>query len=933
MSQVEVGLAHVAAGCNRVTGALHWGEQGLLAYGAHNALLIYHPEEARVLGTLLGHTDRVNCVRWLPPAALPPGQPAALASGGSDGSVRIWQWSPGTPGQPWRLAALLQAHAAPVTSLAVLPLPTGGLLLISTAGDGEAAVWECTPQFPTEAAEAAAAAAAAPPEQDSWRLRQRICLGHRLPGCAALAPLPADPGWLLLALGGVDSAVRLYLCPPGQGSQFEPVCQLGGHQDWIKGLAFAQMDDGKLLLASASQDKNVRVWAVQLQQPGHQPLDKAAAANGHSTEALSGTALLTRFAPKPLIRTAQNEYSATLEALLIGHEDWVHSVAWHPRVPRSSSGSDGNCSTAGAGGSSASAQSGGTSQPACLLSASMDRTMMIWRPDPATGLWMCEESVGDAGANHLGYYTGAWSPDGSGIAAHGFTGALHIWRRPHGDAAGSSAGGVETSDGEENGWLPQHGLGGHYGPVVDACWAADGACLLTVSTDQTARITTRLAGGHWCEVARPQVHGHDFAAVAALPALAVAPAGSGGCCQPGAQLERFLYASGSEEKVVRVFEAPRAFRDTLALARGRPVAPSSGGSGAPGGGGGAAALGALLPALGLSNKAVFEDEDAGPAAFNGGDAGSSLVPTGAAAYTEGPDMAPCAAPSAVAGPPLEEHLAQNTLWPEVHKLYGHGNELYCLAADPLGCYLASACRAQSADVAAVWLWDTSRWTGEALQPAHTLTVTQLAFSPDGRFLASASRDRSVAVFERQAGEGPGFRLAGRIKAHARIVWDLHWSPDSRLLATGARDGKVKVWSLAAAAAAPSGTCDAAALPAAPAATIDCGDSVHSVQFAPDCQHGSGAYHLAAGLEGGGLQLLRLAGTATANQAGQGQAEQLQQLQHELVWQAPLHERHAAAVRRLCWRREGEGEGSAARACLQLASCSHDHSLRVFSVTL
>jgi hypothetical protein len=41
--------------------------------------------------------------------------------------------------------------------------------------------------------------------------------------------------------------------------------------------------------------------------------------------------------------------------------------------------------------------------------------------------------------------------------------------------------------------------------VVDACWAADGACLLTVGEDQTARITTRLQGGHWCEIARPQV--------------------------------------------------------------------------------------------------------------------------------------------------------------------------------------------------------------------------------------------------------------------------------------------------------------------------------------------------------------------------------------------------------------------------------------------
>lgn len=228
---------------------------------------------------------------------------------------------------------------------------------------------------------------------------------------------------------------------------------------------------------------------------------------------------------------------------------------------------------------------------------------------------------------------------------------------------------------------------------MDACWAADGACLLTVSADQTARITTRMHGGHWCEIARPQVHGHDFAAVAALPA----GAGAGGqhpgaaaarqagnaaagpaaaACEEGRQ--RYLYASGSEEKVVRVFEAPRAFTDTLAMARGRP----DGGGGARG-----AVLGALLPALGLSNKAVYQEDgeegqqqQAGNRAAAGVGQSGGVAATGAAMYADGPDLAPHAAPSAVAGPPLEEHLCQNTLWPEVHKLYGHGNDLYCLAA-------------------------------------------------------------------------------------------------------------------------------------------------------------------------------------------------------------------------------------------------------------
>ena len=35
-------------------------------------------------------------------------------------------------------------------------------------------------------------------------------------------------------------------------------------------------------------------------------------------------------------------------------------------------------------------------------------------------------------------------------------------------------------------------------------WGLDGACLLTVSADQTARIFSDCRGA-WCEIARPQV--------------------------------------------------------------------------------------------------------------------------------------------------------------------------------------------------------------------------------------------------------------------------------------------------------------------------------------------------------------------------------------------------------------------------------------------
>ena len=63
-------------------------------------------------------------------------------------------------------------------------------------------------------------------------------------------------------------------------------------------------------------------------------------------------------------------------------------------------------------------------------------------------------------------------------------------------------------------------------------------------------------------------------------------------------------------------------------------------------------------------------------------------------------------------------------------------------------------QAQAAQFAAVWLWRIADWTpaGQPLE-AHSLTVTQMAFSSTGQYLLTVSRDRSFAVWERQpAGE-------------------------------------------------------------------------------------------------------------------------------------------------------------------------------------
>lgn len=55
-------------------------------------------------------------------------------------------------------------------------------------------------------------------------------------------------------------------------------------------------------------------------------------------------------------------------------------------------------------------------------------------------------------------------------------------------------------------------------------------------------------------------------------------------------------------------------------------------------------------------------------------------------------------------PPPEETLMQNTLWPEVQKLYGHGYEIFALAASCDGKYLASSCKSNNVEHAQVIVW-------------------------------------------------------------------------------------------------------------------------------------------------------------------------------------------------------------------------------------
>jgi len=255
-------------------------------------------------------------------------------------------------------------------------------------------------------------------------------------------------------------------------------------------------------------------------------------------------------------------------------------------------------------------------------------------------------------------------------------------------------------------------------------WDHSGRWLLSGSADLTTRLHAKWSAdqgekagaggvGGWRQLARPQVHGHIIACLAALPSPSSAPVSAGS----------LAFVSGADEKTLRVFDAPGTFLGTVARSL------------MPGDAAGVAALeaartaagdstGAQLPQLGLSNKALHAPSPGGVNPDTPGQIMEAAPSGSGGGGGDGKDVdddsVGSVIPSVLSAPPPEEVLAQATLWPEARKLYGHGNDLVCVAAHPLGTLVASASRAQSAGAAAVWVWDSALDWRQGLGPRALL---------------------------------------------------------------------------------------------------------------------------------------------------------------------------------------------------------------------
>ncbi|KAI9338797.1 WD40-repeat-containing domain protein, partial [Obelidium mucronatum] len=827
----------IATSCHRHAQATATSTDGLVAFCAHTSIALLDAAGGRVAATLHGHSAGVNAVRFL--------GADALVSGGADASLRLWLRVSGFSGcgDEWRCAATLAGHAAPVNALAVLRVAAARFAVVSAATDATVRVWDVALPADADAAPAAACV-------------QVIQTGPRYALAAALATLPGAPDVAVLFLGGCDGLVSVFLRghAEAEDGKFVKMLSLQGHTDWIRDLdvavftaennpGFPGYSNGDLIVASASQDKYVRLWKVSETGTESGKTDaivpSATTATGNSEfddaiemlEALvgeegdGGRQLSTKAhiieitLPK---EGTKKKYTVMFDALLIGHEDWVHSVSWAPTV-------------LGANGKPV--------QKLELVSASADKCVTVWRPDNSH-VWTVDARLGEVGGNSFGFYGARFGPNSSWILAHGYHGAIQFWES---DRSGDSGGEV---------WNTKLGLSGHFGIVKDLAWSPKGDFLVSSSLDQTSRLWGQWKNGdnQWHEIARPQIHGYDLHCLA--------------------MIHPYGFVSGADEKVIRVFEASRTFLESLehisGVKEGQEIHEKL-------------PIGAAVPALGLSNKAILP--------------GAPLDTNAQLIFTP-------MAPDSIQGPPLEQYLMQHTLWPEVNKLYGHGFEMISIASNPTGTLIASSSKAAIPEHAGVRIWSTKTW--KETQPplhSHSLTVTGIQFSNSGNHLLTCGRDRMWSLFE--SNEEGAFEPVVNNVAHGRIIWGVSWSHDDRFFVTGSRDKTVKVWRLA-------GVKESAEA----VYTIKADSAVTAVAFSP-VEYGTGEYLLAVGHENGRVLF---------HVVKEGVNGGVVQVDEAKDVQIRLEDCPGGSVTRVAWRPVVVGKEGRT-----LAVASQDYSIRIYQL--
>ncbi|KAF7561605.1 hypothetical protein G7046_g2562 [Stylonectria norvegica] len=490
MGDKPVSVEYLSTGANRQTAVADWSSGGILAFGADVNVALWRPSlepQKGITGLLKGHKESVKSVIFLPERD---GDVSTYLLSGSDDKTLI-VWKAPRNGEDFTPIQSSAEHTGAVNCITAWRVETSTPRWIIATGGADATIriWSY--------------------EDDHLQLLQTMKTAPKyFPLALSLTVLDEDGDVFVLAAAGTRDTVQIFTAAAQtEGLEFQVQATLSGHEGWVRSLSFANESTkpgGDILLASASQDKYVRIWRI------HQGKDipALAAADNDPDAFLPGKSPSNK---AHRLKAAGKDFSVSFEALLLGHEDWIYSARWCRNVE-------------------------GTLQ---LLSTSADNSLAIWEADPGSGIWLSMARLGEisrekgattATGSTGGFWTGLWSPNGKSVACLGGTGSWRRWE-------------YVTS---EDSWRQSVATTGHTWAVTGISWAKNGDYLLSTSSDRTTRLHARWkgpGGDTWHEMSRPQIHGYDLNCIDSL-----------GTSQ---------FVSGADEKLMRVFSEPKAVASML----------------------------------------------------------------------------------------------------------------------------------------------------------------------------------------------------------------------------------------------------------------------------------------------------------------------------------------------------------------------------------
>jgi WD40 repeat protein len=477
----------------------------LASGGGDGTVKLWRASDGALQRTLTGHTSDVNSVAFSRVGGL-------LASADADGTIRLWRVQDGQ-----LVRTLTHSVGAPVFSVAFSP---DGSLLASASEDGTIRLWQILTGAPV-----------------------RTLTGHNL----WVASVAFSPDGSLLASGGGDGTVRLWRVSTGALEH-----TFTGHDSWVASVAFSP--DGSLF-ASASEDGTVRLWRLADRQPV-----------GALTYSGNAPAYCVAFSPDGSLLAAgggENNIKlwrvsdGALQRTLTGHADPIASVVFSPNgLFIASSGwdstvrlwrvLDGALSRTLTGHTLQVTSVAFSPDGSWVASGSGDGTVRLWRvADGGLARTLTEYTFGVTSV--------AFSPDGSLLASASEDGTVRLWRTADwglartltGHASGvacvafSPDGSLLASAGEDGTvrlWrtttgIPQRTISGHSGYVASVAFSPDGSLLASAGEDGAIRLWRVADGG----LART-LTGHT----SQVASVAFSPDGS-------------LLASGSADASVRLW--------------------------------------------------------------------------------------------------------------------------------------------------------------------------------------------------------------------------------------------------------------------------------------------------------------------------------------------------------------------------------------------